>query len=322
MSTYSFNVSNDPRERATTINQTVNSTGGVTRVLYTLTDGSTVEDNYTYGANSLNEPVTITRGSLQLPAPGTLILSNFTANTLGNLLSYNSNIGVGSLTGSIFANGVNYNLAHTGNGTATISPFLPKAAVANITITASSPKLLTAVENVTVLNNSIRIPLSWTGVDITSTLDGVVSTSGGDKVGTASNPINSALPFEVRGVLQPSITDSFYNVVLDNDTNSYATWGAGTSSWTIGLLFRNGETWTSIANAPGVGNLVNLGIVNTSPVYYRIKSTVAGTVVLATSNDGVSYVDRRTVTGVTGNQYMRVYSVSAGNHSATVELYV
>lgn len=54
----------DIRDSAVRIEQTINPTGSVTAVKYIMSNGDTIEDTFTYGANSVIEPIIVNRGSL------------------------------------------------------------------------------------------------------------------------------------------------------------------------------------------------------------------------------------------------------------------
>lgn len=309
------------RDRAVSIAQTINGSGSVTRVVYTLDDGSTITDDLTYGPNSTTEPTSVTFGMLNIIQIGTITLSAFAINSTGTDLTYNTTGGtISALNGYITVAGVNINFSHTNNGSAALaSPVSQNSVGITITITSATPSLVAYPAGVSTTNGStvlVKQTLSWTG-DVIVNGD-VVDTALNAKTGYAGIILNSSKPFRVEGVLTLPPAGTVYPfIILDDDNGALGSWGTA-QPIVLGMLLTSAEVYTTVNLGVGIPH----GAPETAPggVRYRLISTGNGTILAQTSSDNITFTTRRTVTGVSGNLYVKTFSNGA-NTRVEVRVY-
>lgn len=323
MSTYSFNVSNDPRERAANIAQTLNAGGSVTNVLYTLPDGFTVEDVYAYGAQSTTEPILIVRGTLRDPQVGTLLLSNVTIGNRGTTITYTPNFAVSSLVGTLFIGATGYNITHVSSGLANINTEVVKGTTgANISIlnTATNPKLVSSLANSPISNGSKLqlLAVNGTGASVSGKR---ISLAAANNTAVSIQTFPANQPLEVYTILPVEVTAGVYPAVsIDIDSSLYTGWGSAGGDHVMGAAVAYAGIYvTDSYLAAGTVGTVSAGGV---PCYCRMITTGNGTFTLETSSDQSTWVLRKTVTGVSTSATLWVKVLSTnGACGADVVVY-
>lgn len=323
MSTYSFNVSNDPRERAASIAQTLNAGGSVTNVIYTLPNGFTVEDVYAYGTQSTTEPVLIVRGTLRDPEAGTLLLSDVAIGNRGTTITYTPNFAVASLVGTLFIGATGYNITHVSSGLANINTEVVKGTTgANISIinTATNPRLVSSLAYSPISNGSKLqlLAVSGPGASVSGKR---VSLAAANNTAVSVQTFPANQPLEVYTMLPAEATAGVYPAVsIDTDSSLYAGWSLPGGDHVMGAAVAyTGIYVTDGYLAPGTVGVASAG---SGPCYCRMITTGNGTFTLETSLDQSTWALRKTVTGVSTSATLWVKVLSTnGACGADVVVY-
>ena len=319
------------RSTAKRVTQTINTLGQVVAILYTFKSGGTITDIYTYGPNSLTEPISVEYGDLVLPIltppaptlvnPPTLLtaLSNFTISSDGIKLNYSASIPVTALSGMLTVGGLSRTLTHLSSGVATISGTAILSSVTGITlsIVSSTPLFEAAINNAPVVNNStvnppaslVLTPISWSTGNGGSQTGDVLSIDGTNRGALASPIVNAALPFEI---VVSDYAQSFM-VYLGNDNTLDFTYGTAALA---GIVVTQGALYKAVNST---SNLITLGAETPG----AIKLAKSGNDIVISKFVDTDYVVKNTLTGIlTGktNIYLKALSAYFGG-SANIKLY-
>jgi len=333
--TGSIATGGDIRTTATSIAQTINANGSVTQIVYTFSTG-TITDSFTYGANSLTEPTTVSRGSF-VPTGATVFATSYTQSLSAAsgttptpvTITYTPVGGDWSsgvvLTPSVSGITGTFNpvtLSPTGSGSIQ-SVFTPSSLGAG-SLSVANSGALTNPSTATYTNNAgglAKQTLAFAaGAGITITGDTVAIAAAGQ--GTKSSlAINSANAFEVIvSYTSQALSSTVVMALGTTDTANYA-WN-GSNTYVTAVHSNSGNL---IRTTVGGGASNNFVTGTAFPVKVKLRKAGADIIFSSSTDGGTTYTDRHTLVGaLTGSPtlYLRTFNAATANQQVDIELFV